>query len=99
MWRARLSSIRPTLRITSRKRPLPSPTSTRLSVLASQAANTPYPLFPETAIEQHLDNTWGDTGKALFNNWLGLVYQLTALDRKRPLLPGINPHNPLGLRK
>lgn len=67
-------------------------------VLASQAANTPIPPFPEAAIEQHLDNTWGDTGKALFNNWLGLVYQLTALDRKRPFVPGIDPHNPLGLR-
>jgi len=68
-------------------------------VLASQAANTPIPPFPEAAIEQHLDNTWGDTGKALFNNWLGLVYQLTALDRKRPFVPGIDPQNPLGLRK
>ncbi|MCA9954145.1 MAG: homoserine O-succinyltransferase [Anaerolineales bacterium] len=67
-------------------------------VLASQAANTPIPPFPEAAIEGQLDNTWGDTGKALFNNWLGLVYQLTALDRKRPFVPGIDPQNPLGLR-
>ncbi|MCA9947617.1 MAG: homoserine O-succinyltransferase, partial [Anaerolineales bacterium] len=67
-------------------------------ILASQEASTPIPPFPEAAIAQHLDNTWGDTGKALFNNWLGLVYQLTALDRKRPFVPGIDPNNPLGLR-
>ena len=67
-------------------------------ILASQDANTPIPPFPEDAIAQHLDNTWGDTGKALFNNWLGLVYQLTALERKRPFSPGIDPQNPLGLR-
>ena len=67
-------------------------------VVASQEANTPIPPFPEAAIDRYLDNTWGDTGKALFNNWLGLVYQLTALDRKVPFSPGIDPQNPLGLR-
>ena len=33
--------------------------------------------FPEASLLPYLDNTWTDTGKALFNNWLGLVYQLT----------------------
>ena len=42
------------------------------------------PPFPEEQIEPYLDNTWGDTGKAIFNNWLGLVYQKA--DYKRPSL-------------
>jgi homoserine O-succinyltransferase len=33
------------------------------------------PLFPEDALAQHVDNTWGDTGRAIIHNWLGLVYQ------------------------
>jgi homoserine O-succinyltransferase len=57
----------------------------------------PVPPFPETQIEPHLDNTWGDTGKAIFNNWLGLVYKLTDLDRKRPFVPGVDPLDPLGM--
>ena len=67
-------------------------------VLASRASGTATPPFPEKTLQRHLDNTWGDTGRALFNNWLGLVYHLTALDRKQPFAPGIDPHNPLGLR-
>jgi homoserine O-succinyltransferase/O-acetyltransferase len=66
-------------------------------VLANRAANAPIPPFPEDKLQEHLDNTWRDTGKAVFNNWLGLVYQLTALDRKRPFAPGVDPRNPLGL--
>jgi homoserine O-succinyltransferase len=53
--------------------------------------------FPEEEFESQLHNTWGDSGKAVFNNWLGLVYQLTHLDRCRPFLQGIDPNNPLGL--
>lgn len=49
-------------------------------------------------VEQHLDNTWGDTAKAIINNWLGIVYQLTNLDRKKQFMPGVNPDDPLGLR-
>ncbi len=60
---------------------------------------TPIPPFPEAQIKPHLDNTWRDTGKAIFNNWLGLVYQLTNVDRKIPFVDGINPDDPLGLKK
>ena len=55
--------------------------------------------FPEEKIEMHLDNTWRDTGKAIFNNWLGLVYKLTHIDRKIPFIDGVNPEDPLGLKK
>ena len=57
----------------------------------------PIPPFPEDAIDPCLDNTWADTGKALFNNWLGLVYQLTDPDRHIPFMPGVDPHDPLQL--
>ncbi|MCH9693143.1 MAG: homoserine O-succinyltransferase [Gammaproteobacteria bacterium] len=49
-------------------------------------------------IEQHLDNTWGDTAKAIVNNWLGIVYQLTNLERTEQFMPGIDPDDPLNLR-
>ena len=57
----------------------------------------PIPPFPEDAFDAQLDNTWGDTGKALFNNWLGLVYRLTDQDRHIPFMRGIDPQNPLNL--
>jgi homoserine O-succinyltransferase len=53
----------------------------------------------ENRIEPLLDNTWGDTAKALFNNWLGLVYQLTNLDRRLQYMPGTKRDNPLGLTR
>ena len=53
------------------------------------------PEFPETELLAHIDNTWGDTGKAIVNNWLGLVYQLTSLDRHEQFMPGVDPKNPL----
>ena len=53
------------------------------------------PEFPETDLSQHVHNTWSDTGKAMVNNWLGLVYQLTNRDRKLQFMPGIDPDNPL----
>lgn len=56
------------------------------------------PVFPEAALIPHCDNTWGDTGKAIVNNWLGLVYQLTNLDRKQQFMPGVDPEDPLQLR-
>ncbi len=56
------------------------------------------PDFPEGEVLPELDNTWTDTGKALVNNWLGLVYQLTDYDRRRPFAPGVDPNDPLGLR-
>lgn len=64
----------------------------------AKAHGKPLPDFPEAAFEPHLDNTWGDTGKAIFNNWLGLVYRLTHPDRRLPFMPDVDPHDPLGLR-
>ena len=57
----------------------------------------PLEVFPENLIIEHLDNTWRDTAKAVFNNWLGKIYQLTNQDRRVPFMEGIDPNNPLGL--
>jgi homoserine O-succinyltransferase len=54
--------------------------------------------FPEAELLPHIDNTWGDTGRAIVNNWLGLVYQLTNLERKKQFMPGVDPSDPLQLR-
>lgn len=53
--------------------------------------------FPEQSIIEYLDNTWRDTAKAVVNNWLGKVYQITNKDRKLPFMEGIDSQNPLGL--
>lgn len=66
-------------------------------VLAADASGESIPGYPEKEIVALLDNTWTDTGKALFNNWLGLVYQLTNRDRKLPFMQGIDPNDPLGV--
>ncbi len=55
------------------------------------------PQFPEDLLLAGLDNTWRDTAKAVFNNWLGKVYQITNQDRRIPFMDGINPKNPLEL--
>ena len=60
-------------------------------------ARTPPP-FPEELIIPSLDNTWHDTAEAVINNWIGKVYQLTHLDRRRPFKEGVDPEDPLGLR-
>jgi homoserine O-succinyltransferase len=66
------------------------------ALLAAEAKGEAIPEYPEQAVVALLDNTWTDTGKALFNNWLGLVYQLTNRDRRLPFMQGIDPDDPLG---
>ena len=70
----------------------------RDKLLDARIQNLEMPPFPESLLEETLDNTWGDTAKAVFNNWLGLVYRLTHLDRKQPFCPGVNPEDPLNLK-
>ncbi len=67
------------------------------AMAAPGAAPEHLPLLPEAEIEPLLDNTWTDTGKALFNNWLGLVYQLTHHERRKPFMDGVDPNDPLRL--
>ncbi len=65
-------------------------------LIAADKHGKAIPEFPEEEIIALLDNTWTDTGKALYNNWLGLVYQLTNRDRRLPFMQGVNPDDPLG---
>jgi homoserine O-succinyltransferase len=65
---------------------------------AAKAGGHPVPEFPEPEMMEHIDNTWGDTGKAIVNNWLGLVYRKTNLDRTKQFMDGVNPDDPLDLK-
>ncbi len=67
-------------------------------VLQARERGGGFPEFPDREIEDLLDNTWGDTAKALVANWLGLVYQLTNLDRTSQYMDGVDPDDPLGLK-
>ncbi len=49
--------------------------------------------FPR--IEHLLDNTWRDSAKAIFSNWLGLVYRVTHVERGKQFMDGIDPDNPI----
>jgi len=55
------------------------------------------PEFPDALLTLGLDNTWRDTAHAVVGNWVGLVYQLTHSDRRKPFMDGVNPDDPLGL--
>ena len=80
-----------------------SPTATRLvnqhleQAVAARDAGRPAPPLPEREILAELDNTWVDTARSMFANWLGLVYRHTDLVRGRPFMDGIDPDDPLGL--
>lgn len=66
-------------------------------VQAARQQGLVMPVFPEADIVEYLDITWRDTARAVFNNWLGKVYQITNQDRRLPFMDGIDPENPLGL--
>jgi homoserine O-succinyltransferase len=55
------------------------------------------PAFPEQEMMPWVDNTWRDTGKAIVNNWLGLVYRLTNPDPHEQYMDGVEPDDPLGV--
>lgn len=58
----------------------------------------PAPEFPEKLIEAELEDTWRDSAKAVIGAWIGAVYQVTHIDRKKQFMDGIDPEDPLGLR-
>jgi homoserine O-succinyltransferase/O-acetyltransferase len=55
--------------------------------------------FPEAYLVPILDNTWHDTAEAILNNWMGKIYQITSQDRRRPFMEGVDPADPLNLRR
>jgi homoserine O-succinyltransferase len=69
----------------------------RERAIAARQSGEPSPDVPESLIVPALDNTWHDTAEAVIDNWIGKVYQLTELDRKRPFKSGVDPRDPLGL--
>ena len=71
----------------------------RDQVTAARNRGQPGPDLPESLIVDKLDNTWHDTAEAVINNWIGKVYQITNQDRRLPFMPGIDPHDPLGLKR
>lgn len=68
-----------------------------LSDYQRRATDGDAPAFPEAEVLQHIDNTWTDTGKALANNWLGLIYQLAHPKRGGGFMDGVDADDPLGL--
>ena len=68
-------------------------------VHAARHSGAAVPELPETLIGASLDNTWHDSAEAVINNWIGRVYQITNHDRKLPFQNGIDPDDPLGLRR
>jgi len=67
------------------------------AAVEARDAGDPLPDTLERDILPLLDNTWGDTAKAIVNNWLGLVYQLTDIDRRKLFMPHVDPDDPLGI--
>jgi len=67
----------------------------RERVEAALARRAPVPDLPEALITSHLDNTWHDSAEAVINNWVGMVYQLTHIDRRRPFKDNVDPADPL----
>jgi len=88
--------VQPDNYFTEQAQPLLS--SYKTQVINAKSEHAALPDFPEAELERLVDNTWWDTGKAVFNNWLGLVYQLTHMDRKKLFMDGIDPDDPLNLK-
>lgn len=63
----------------------------------AQGDYTDLPGFPDEQLSELVDNTWSDTGKAIVNNWLGLVYQVAHQQRGKVYMEGIDPQDPLAL--
>ena len=69
----------------------------QIQVCKAKEANKEFPEFPENLITEKLDNTWHDSAEAILNNWIGKVYQLTNMDRKKAFQDDVNLQNPLNL--
>ena len=67
-------------------------------LIESITHKTQPPRFPEHLILDRIDNTWHDTAAAILANWMGLVYQITHMDRDKPFMDGIDPNDPLNLK-
>ncbi len=69
----------------------------RMRVEQALADGGELPEFPEKLVLPRLKNTWQDTANAVIGCWIGLIYQLTHVDRRKAFMDGVDPENPLGL--
>lgn len=53
--------------------------------------------FPEEELTKLLENTWADSARSAISAWVGIIYQITHVDRNKPFMDGIDPNNPLGI--
>ena len=63
----------------------------------SRQSDTPLAAFPEHLVLPRLKNTWRDSATAVVGAWIGLIYQITSVDRHQPFMNGVDIDNPLGL--
>ncbi len=86
-------------KITCALKPKPILNEYRLAQESAKRQGKPLPDFPEPLLLPMLHNTWRDTAKVFYSNWIGKVYQLTNNDRRKPFMDWVDPNDPLGLRK
>ncbi len=65
-------------------------------VEACVANNSELPSFPENLVVGRLQNTWQDTASAVVGNWIGLIYQVTGVERHQTFMHGVDIDDPLG---
>ena len=70
----------------------------RLSVTEAIKNKTVLPEFPEELLSNRVDNTWRDTAGGVLGNWMGLIYQITHSDRRKPFMDHIDSNDPLNLK-
>ncbi len=49
--------------------------------------------YEDTDMVEIIDNTWRDTSRSILGNWIGQVYQLTNMDRRKAFMDGVDPNN------
>ncbi len=69
----------------------------RARVEDALARRVEIPEFPEGLVIGNLKNTWQDTARVVVGKWIGLIYQLTNIDRGKPFMDGVDADNPLRL--
>ncbi len=69
----------------------------RARVEDALARRVEIPEFPEWLLLENLKNTWQDTARVVVGNWVGLIYQLTNIDRCKPFMDGVDADDPLRL--
>jgi homoserine O-succinyltransferase len=70
----------------------------RMVLETAKRLGKPLPDFPEPLLATLLHNTWRDTAKVFYSNWIGKVYQITNNDRRKPFMDWVDQDDPLGLR-